>query len=229
MKKQGYKQGTIVILVICIALIFIAISSLAASAAYMGDRTGAMYGGKIIDKPGAAGPAGPTGTPTGMGCGSVPLFLQGDPQWGGDPYGSCSGLSTIKSSGCGITSAAMVLAGFGKSVDPKMMADTSAANGYRVCGAGTSYGFFPFIAKQYGLRDENGIGWSRAMELLKNGTPVIAAGQGSAPFTGGGHFIVMTCYNSDGTISVNDPARGIASYTEDIISSQQHFLTAIYP
>jgi len=54
-------------MVICLVLIFIAISSVVASAAYMGDRMGAMSGSGMITKPGTSGPT----TNNGVGCGDI--------------------------------------------------------------------------------------------------------------------------------------------------------------
>lgn len=165
-----------------------------------------------------------------VGCNNVPLFKQCDSQWGSDDYG-CGG-STICSSGCGVTSAAMVLKFYGKNVTPTDMAKASLQGGFRVCNAGTAYGFFPYIAKQYGLQAKTGLTWEQGMEYLKQGKPVIVSGSGPAPFTSGGHFIVLTCYNSDGTIAVNDPAgsslRDNKSYPESQIKADQHFVGIIY-
>lgn len=173
-----------------------------------------------------------TGAASGVGCNNVPLFKQCNGSWGSNSYGC--GSTTICSSGCGLNAAAMVLNFYKKNVDPNIMANLSLANGYRACGAGTSYGLFPFVAKKYGLKVENGISWDRAMTLLKQGTPIVAAGKGAQPFTSGGHFIVLTCYNSNGTISVNDSAgsaggpRDGRSYPASMIQAEQHFLSAIH-
>lgn len=45
-----------------------------------------------------------------------PLFLQGDPRWGGDHLGATE--DSFASVGCAVTSAAMVLAGYGVDTDP---------------------------------------------------------------------------------------------------------------
>lgn len=170
---------------------------------------------------------GTGGDLTGMGCGNVPSLKQYDPAWASVSY-DCNDGSTIKSSGCGITSAAMVLRFYGKTVDPPSMAKAAIMSGNRECGNGTGHGFFPYIAKQYGLKDENGISWDRAMTLLKQGKPIIISGSGPHPFSQNGHFIVLTCYNADGTISVNDPAAANGSYPEALLKHYQHFVTAIY-
>jgi hypothetical protein len=169
------------------------------------------------------------GLASGYGCNNVPKFKQCDNQWAGSSY-NC-GDATICSSGCGVTATAMVLRFYGKDVDPELMAQKSLQYGTRVCGSGTGHDFFPKIAQEYGLKNENDISWDRAMTLLKQGRPIIVSGQGQKPFTSGGHFVVMTCYNNDGTIAVNDPFGGSdrdINYSEYTIHSQQHFLTAIY-
>lgn len=194
--------------------------------AFISYYRGSMSGSGWIDKPTSLG-GGPGQSASSVGCNNVPDYKQCDSKWKSESY-NCSPSTTICSSGCGVTSAADVLSFYGKSVDPVQMAKESMAHGYRACGSGTSHGFFPYIAGKYGLHDENGISWDRAMQLLKEGKPIIVSGQGPKPFTGGGHFVVMTCYNSDGTISVNDPYWSSASYPEAHIRAHEHFLTAIY-
>lgn len=229
-KQSGLSNlwGLIIVGGLIGAIIFIVVGS----AAIVGNFTSSIG----TDKPMINSDATSTSTATsagsetnsGIGCNNVPIFKQCDSRWKNTNYGNCKGESTICSSGCGVTSAAMVLTFYGKTVDPVLMAQESANNGHRICGAGTSHGFFPFIAKKYGLKNENGISWNRAMELLKQGKPIITSGKGPRPFSSGGHFIVLTCYNSDGTISVNDPAHPNAKYPESYLKSHQHFISAIY-
>jgi hypothetical protein len=47
---------------------------------------------------------------------SVPSFAQADPRWGGDRLASTQ--NTLAAEGCAVTSAAMVLAGYGMNLDP---------------------------------------------------------------------------------------------------------------
>lgn len=135
------------------------------------------------------------------GYNSVPLLKQGDSSWGANSYG-CNG-TTIKSAGCGITSAAMVLNFYGKNVDPAILAKDSMANGYRVCGGGTAAGFFSHIAAKYSLK-YSAVSWSGIASSLKSGRPVIAA-MDDTIFSSGGHYIVLTGISSDGKIMINDP------------------------
>lgn len=221
-------KGHLWMLIVVGVLGFLCVVIIATAAALIGDRTGVGSNKGMVGI--GSNPNLGSALPQGAGCNNVPIFKQCDSRWGGNSY-NC-GTTTICSSGCGVTAAAMVLSFYGKNVDPAIMAQDSMDHGYRACGSGTSHGFFPYVAKEYGLKDENGISWSRAMDLLKQGKPIIVSGIGSPPFTSHGHFIVLTCYNSDGTISVNDPAGGAkrdTSYPESHIQSYQHFVTAIYP
>jgi|GEM_PF-2865819 len=136
------------------------------------------------------------------GTGSVPLYKQYKYT---APYGSCSGKSTIASSGCGPTSAAMVISSYGKSVDPPTMAGIFADNGFRVCGQGTAYAAFTDQSTlgQFGMTG-NQVDQDAMMALLKQNKPIVAAMSPSI-FTSSGHFIVLTGVDSDGNITVNDP------------------------
>lgn len=226
MQRKGYRKGFTIFIVLALVVILLlsplAISNALGSIYGSTAREGSPSGEEVAAEKTTYVDPGPLST----GCGSVPMFRQNQSPWASVPYG-CGG-TTIKSSGCGIASAAMVLNFYGASTDPAVLAELSLDNGYRACGAGTSYGFFPFIAKRYGLKAQNNIGWSNILENLENGRPVIVAGRGSAPFTSGGHYVVLTCHNEDGTISVNDPARGFGQYDADIVQSQMHFSSLIY-
>jgi hypothetical protein len=50
---------------------------------------------------------------------AVPSFRQGDPAWGGDPLGPSE--HTLKSAGCAVASAAMVLSSYGVDTDPQRL------------------------------------------------------------------------------------------------------------
>lgn len=145
-----------------------------------------------------------------------PFLLQGDSRWGAQLYTSRGDSSqTIKSSGCGITSMAMVLRSYGINVSPIDTANYSLKNGFRTSNQGTSWGFFSSISKQYGLTcDDLGKSTSKVSQYLDKGWPVIAS-MGPGTFTKGGHFIVLVGKDTNGNIVVNDPAsleRSQASY-----------------
>jgi hypothetical protein len=139
-------------------------------------------------------------------------------------------LFSIASSGCGPTSAAMVVAAYRPDLNaqelPPIMAALSTAGGFRTCTAGcrscsgTIHTFFtsPATMGKYGLKGEalgGGPGVrDRAIALLKQNKPLVAAFGSPSLFTCGGHFVVLV--NSDGnTVKVNDPGRNDSPYTSD--------------
>lgn len=165
------------------------------------------------------------------GSHGVPLYNQR--AYRDVPY--CSP-KTLSSSGCGIMAAAMVLQFYGKTVaTPESLAHDALSNGFRVCGSngpitnGTAHGFFPFIAKKYGLKNAHTPSWETAMSHLKKGHPVIVSGKGPLPFSSGGHYVVLTGYNSNGSISVNDSAHPSQPYSESHLRRYTHFIDVMYP
>ncbi len=148
----------------------------------------------------------------------VPLFKQSDPHWGNVSYG-CGG-TTISSSGCGPTSAAMVLSFYGFGVTPADMAKHSLENGGRVCGNGTSHAWFKKLAEDYKMEFEQELSWDKILGYLNKGVPVIVSGQGPEPFTNtnSSHYVVLVCRgiddNDNPIIYVNDPARMHIDYTK---------------
>lgn len=189
--------------------------------------------GAAFTNPAAAGtspveavdPSDPALSTTLTGASGVPVFHQTDPRWRNIAYGF---KGTIGTSGCGPTAAAMVLRFYGQNVTPASVAAVAAENGYRA-NCGTSHAFFPYIAERHGLQHETSLPWDRVLEHLKAGRPVIVSGRGSRPYSKTGHFIVLTQYNSDNTISVNDPAGRDGQYKEAIIRDQMSFATVMYP
>lgn len=134
----------------------------------------------------------------------VPLFLQWDKRWGNFAYGRSG---TIASSGCGPTSLAMVTVALtgNTSVNPKVMADWSAANGYRVEGVGTSWGLFAAGARHWGFQcEELSVSSAQIAGKLREGKILIMS-MGPGHFTSAGHFIVLRGITESGNILVNDP------------------------
>lgn len=128
-------------------------------------------------------------------------FKQGD-------YHQMYGRSgTIASSGCGPTSAAMVLTYLtGEKVTPVEAADFSVKNGYRAEGNGTYEALFPAIAKAYGLTcQQQSQTATNVVQSLSDGN-VIIAHMGPGEFTSGGHYIVLRETDGNGNVLVADPA-----------------------
>jgi hypothetical protein len=133
-------------------------------------------------------------------------LLQAGQSWSDHPYGDGK---TIGSSGCGPTSAAMVLNKYGKNVTAIDTADFCLNHGYRA-SEGTDPGCFSALASNYGLKAEEIDGWDAAKKVLESGQPLIVDVHHSdklpkeRQFTSGGHFIVLAGVYKDQVI-INDP------------------------
>jgi len=136
---------------------------------------------------------------------NFPYYNQGDPNWGKKGYGP----GTIASSGCGPTSMAMVMKSYGTNVTPVDTVQYSLDHGFRTKNQGTAWGYFANIAKSNGLTAEQYDGGQRGIEVTKaklaSNIPVIGSMR-PGDFTKGGHFVVFSGIDQDGTIRVNDPS-----------------------
>ena len=135
--------------------------------------------------------------------GKIPLFLQWDYRWGYRTYGN----KYMGLNGCGPTCLAMVYCGLtgDASVNPHTMAVWANDHGYYVPDAGTTRGLMSDGAEQFGLSvTETGTDEEQIRDALNQAHPVICI-VGPGDFTVGGHFIVLSGINGDGTVRVNDP------------------------
>ena len=145
------------------------------------------------------------------------IYRQTDKRWAKKPY-RVKGKenSTIGGSGCGPTSAAMLVATLAdEKVTPVDACNWAVKNGYKAVGQGTYYTFFEPYFKKYGIKCEM-VSWVNsyhkknttpdklALAALKAGKYVIAC-MGPGIWTRGGHFIVVYAYK-DGKVYINDPA-----------------------
>lgn len=123
---------------------------------------------------------------------------------------------TIKSGGCGVTSAADVVATFwDKTITPVEMAKYSVDHGYRTKNSGTAWGFFKSIANKYGASKFVQTGsYSTAKSALSTGAIVVVS-VGPSIFTKGGHYIVWW-KSEDGYNYVNDPASASSSRAKNL-------------
>ena len=124
----------------------------------------------------------------------VPLYMQTD--YPNNMYGS----GTIANNGCSVTCLAMVATYL---TDHEYLPDELAR-------------YFGGSAENNIARLENGaetmqLAWEKlenfhkALAALKEGKVVVALMEGQSLFTDGQHFIVLTGYNENGLIMVNDP------------------------
>jgi len=133
---------------------------------------------------------------------AVPLFLQWDPMWGYEKYGS----DCIAVTGCGPTCLAMVgywLTG-DENMTPSQIAKFAQRNGYYASGYGSSWTLISEGAQKLGLTaTELPLVKKKMVQALEAGQPVILA-MGEGDFTSSGHYIVLTAVTEEG-FRVNDP------------------------
>ena len=133
---------------------------------------------------------------------TVPLFLQWDPMWGYEKYGS----SYLAVTGCGPTCLAM--AGYyltdDEVMNPKSIAEFAEENGYYAKGYGSSWTLISEGAEKLGLKaKELPLVKKKIVDAVEAGNPVILA-LGKGDFTTTGHYIVLTGWNGE-AFTVNDP------------------------
>lgn len=123
------------------------------------------------------------------------IYYQTDNRWANKLYSaSAPHTETIKSSGCGVTAAAMIISNLTKEkVTPDVMADYSVKYGYRIDGVGTSFSLYPAIAKKYNLNCTQTNSIEEAISCVKSGGMVVCSTNGGANglFSTGGHLFVM--------------------------------------
>ena len=133
---------------------------------------------------------------------TVPLFLQWDPRWGYEKYGS----DFLAVTGCGPTCLAM--AGYyltgSMNMNPRDIARFAEENGYYAKGYGSSWTLISQGSARLGLKaTELPLVKKKLTDALEAGHPVILA-LGEGDFTTTGHYIVLTGLQ-DGQFTVNDP------------------------
>ena len=131
-------------------------------------------------------------------------YSQIDSRWKDKMYSSVNNSSqTIGTSGCGPTSASMVVTACKGTITPDQMADLFVKYGYRSANNGTYWSAFRAVADEFNIGYTETTDIQRALQLLQSNHYVVAS-CGNGLFTTGGHFIVLTELNGD-TITVYDP------------------------
>ena len=131
-------------------------------------------------------------------------YSQLDGRWKNKMYSSVGSYNqTIGSSGCGPTSAAMIVTACKGAITPDVMADLFVKYGYRSANNGTYWSAFRAIADEFDIGYKETSNIDTAISLLRNNNYVVAS-VGNGLFTTGGHFIVLTGIDGD-TIKVYDP------------------------
>lgn len=142
-------------------------------------------------------------------------FLQTDKRWASKPYRVKGEKSTIGSSGCGPTAAAMLLSTLtGKNITPVETCAWSVEHGYKALNQGTYYGYFAPQFAAYGIKcwqlnwvnayhNPKATSFDETVKYLKQGYYAIALMK-KGTWTGGGHFVVL--WWADDKVRINDPA-----------------------
>ncbi len=131
-------------------------------------------------------------------------YSQIDNRWKNNLYTSTGNLSqTIGSSGCGPTSAAMVVTACKGAITPDTMSNLWVKYGYRSANNGSYWSGFRATADEFDIEYQETIYLNNVVELLKN-NHIAVASCGNGLFTTGGHFIVLTGIEGN-YIKVYDP------------------------
>ena len=112
-------------------------------------------------------------------------YSQIDNRWRNKRYSSTGNASqTIGSSGCGPTSASMIVTACKGAITPDVMSDLFVKYGYRSANNGTYWSAFRAIADEFDIGYSETTNFQRAIELLRNNNYVVAS-VGNGLFTTG--------------------------------------------
>ena len=134
-------------------------------------------------------------------------YKQYDSRWASVMYSNHNDKKqTIKSSGCGPTSMADIVATVKDSrITPVEMAKFALAKGCRTNNEGTAWAFFPKVADEYGFsKYRKATSLADLKSCLDTGGYIVAS-MGKGYWTSGGHYICVWKYD-DTYIYANDPA-----------------------
>ena len=131
-------------------------------------------------------------------------YSQIDSRWSGHMYSSVGNSSqTIGTSGCGPTSAAMVVTATRGAITPDQMGDLFVRYGYRSSNNGTYWSAFRAVADEFDIGYQECSSLDTAVSLVRNNNYVIVS-CGNGLFTTSGHFIVIVGIEGD-TLKIYDP------------------------
>lgn len=131
-------------------------------------------------------------------------YNQTDSRWRYHQYSSVGDSSqTIGTSGCGPTSAAMVVTAIKGTITPDQMGDLFVQYSYRSANNGTYWSAFRWVADVFDIGYQECSSLDTAVDLVRNNNYVICS-VGNGLFTTGGHFIVIVGIEGD-TLKIYDP------------------------
>ena len=149
-----------------------------------------------------------TGTSEASGTFKKPMdFKQYDTRWATNMFSSTGKKSqTMKSSGCGPTAAADVVATLkDPTVTPWTLAQIAMNKGYRTANNGTSWSFFKYIAGQYGFSKFVQTSSLATLKACLDAGGYVVCSMGAGYWTSAGHYICAWKYDAS-YIYCNDPA-----------------------
>lgn len=131
-------------------------------------------------------------------------YSQADSRWANHMYSAIGDSSqTIMSSGCGPTSAAMVVSSIKGVITPPEMGDLFVEYGYRSRNNGTYFSAMKWVADVFDITYQETYSLNTAVNLLRDNYYVIVSCN-EGLFTYGGHFIVIVGIDGD-TLKIYDP------------------------
>jgi hypothetical protein len=126
--------------------------------------------------------------------------------------------ATVKSGGCGVVSASMIVENLtGQAVPPDKMAPYAISKGARVAGGTDMNVMAKSISSDYGLTFKTTNEEKLLSEHLKKGHMAIANVGGNRSgyvgvFSDGGHYVVVAGLTSDGKVIVLDPGYYVGKF-----------------
>lgn len=157
-----------------------------------------------------------------------PDFKQFDSRWAAKIYSASGDIKqTMRSSGCGPTAAADIIAHLRDSaVTPPDMAALALKWGCRTKTSGTAGAFFEKLAKHYNLPFKRTSDTDTVVRTLQRGG-LVAVCFGPSKWTDGGHYCVLWRY-AGGEFSVNDPGSSSAARTKGTYDEVKRARKAYY-
>lgn len=135
---------------------------------------------------------------------ALTYYNQTDSRWDNHQYSSIGDSSqTIGTSGCGPTSAAMVVTATRGAITPDEMGDLFVRYGYRSASNGTYWSAFRAVADEFDIGYQETSSLDTAVNLVRDNNYVIVS-CANGLFTTGGHFIVIIGIDGD-TLKIYDP------------------------
>lgn len=134
-------------------------------------------------------------------------YKQYDSRWGGIRYSAVGNAKqTIRSSGCGPTAMANIIATLiDKNVTPPVLADYALKHDFRTRSSGTAWDFFEAVAEEYRFSKFIETGSLSTLKACLDAGGYAVCSMGEGYWTSGGHYITAWKYDDD-HIYCNDPA-----------------------